>query len=320
MAVAITETRLDDNGMYPLLLKPVYKEVLWGGRSLEQLFARNLPGACIGESWELCTHEHGTSIVVNGCWENLSLTEVITRQPVAILGKAYESHTRLPLLIKYIDANDHLSIQVHPGEAEARTAEGEAGKSEAWYVVKADDDAEIVFGLAAGTSREEFRKAIQAGGVERLLRRVKVRTGDMVFVPAGTVHALLKGLVVCEVQQNSDTTYRIYDYDRVDSQGRKRPLHLERALEVIRFGEQPAVEFSRSALSCPYFSIEKWEVKGTREDRPGDRFAAYCVLQGQGRVRGNGVTAELQAGSTVLLPAALSAVRLEGDLTLLRVQ
>lgn len=320
MAVAITEIRLDDNGIYPLQLRPVYKEVIWGGRSLEQLFARTLPGPCIGESWELCTHEHGTSIVANGCWENLSLTEVIARQPAAILGKAYQNQNRLPLLIKYIDANDHLSIQVHPGEAEALTAEGEAGKSEAWYIVKADDDAEIVFGLAEGTTRETFQQAIRAGGVERLLRRVKVRTGDMVFVPAGTVHALLKGLVVCEIQQNSDTTYRIYDYDRVDSQGQKRPLHLERALSVIKFDQQPAVEFSHSALYCPYFSVEKWDVKGGREDRPGGRFAAYCVLQGQGRVSGNGVTVELRAGATVLLPAALPAVHLEGDLTLLRVQ
>lgn len=320
MAVAITETRFDDNGIYPLQLKPVYKEVLWGGRSLEQLFARTLPSPRVGESWELCTHEHGTSIVANGCWEDLSLTEVIARQPAAILGKAYQNLTRLPLLIKYIDANDHLSIQVHPGEAEARTAEGEAGKSEAWYIVKADDDAEIVFGLAEGTTRETFQQAIQAGGVERLLRRVKVQTGDMVFVPAGTVHALLKGLVVCEIQQNSDTTYRIYDYDRLDSQGNKRPLHLDRALEVIRFDEQPAVEFSRSGLICPYFSVEKWEIHGTREDRPGERFVAYCVLRGQGSVSGNGVTVELRAGATVLLPAALPAVHLAGELTLLRIQ
>ncbi|CUH95329.1 hypothetical protein P22_1399 [Propionispora sp. 2/2-37] len=308
------------NWVYPLKFKPVYKEMIWGGRALESLFGRKLPSSRIGESWELCTHPQGMSCINNGIWQGKTLQEVIEQQPETILGKAYAGQAQFPLLIKYIDANDHLSIQVHPGDEYARRVEGERGKTEAWYVVDAGPGAEIIYGLSDTVTREIFSQAVASGAVEPVLRRVAVCPGDLILVPAGTVHSLLKGVVVCEVQQSSDLTYRIHDFNRTGPDGKPRALHIEKALEVISFGEQPPLNFTQDSITCSYFSVRKWQVKPLVRDYSGGHFLVYCILQGSGQVVGNGVSTPVQAGETVLVPACLESVEIMGELHLLRIQ
>lgn len=306
--------------MYPLKIKPIYKEVIWGGQALQHMFSRELSNEKIGESWELCVHKNGISRIENGPWQHRTLADLIEQHAEQLLGKDYKGHTQFPLLIKYIDANDNLSIQVHPDDEYAQQVESEQGKTEAWYVLHADEGAEIIWGLNEGITRESFKLAVKNKKIENTLRRVSVRTGDLIFVPAGTVHALLKGIVVCEVQQNSDTTYRIYDFDRIDTNGNKRQLHIDKAMDVIDFGQQPTGDFSQTTLTCPYFNIEKWEIKSKRTDQTQGEFLVYCILKGNGTVSGNDVTVDIKPGDTILLPAALEKIYIDGDMTLLRVR
>lgn len=306
--------------MYPLKFEPVYKEMIWGGQTLESLFGRKLPSQQVGESWELCTHRHGMSYIINGLWQGKTLAEVIEQQPEAMLGTAYKGTAEFPLLIKYLDANDHLSIQVHPDDGYAWAVEHERGKTEAWYVLHAGQGAQIVYGLRDAVSKEQFSRAIAGGEIESALRYVNVRQGDLILIPAGTVHSLLKGVVVCEVQQNSDATYRIHDFNRLGADGKPRELHIEKALDVIRFGGQPALDFAGESISCPYFTVRKWEVKQTALDHPQGRFLVYCILAGKGRIAGGGVVTPVQPGDTVLLPACLETVEISGELSLLRIQ
>ncbi|CUH97298.1 hypothetical protein P22_3425 [Propionispora sp. 2/2-37] len=306
--------------MYPLKFAPVYKEMIWGGQRLGSLFNRKLPFSKVGESWEICTHRHGMSSIVNGVWQGKTLAEVIARQPQVILGTGYKELAEFPLLIKYLDANDHLSIQVHPDDGYAWNTEHEQGKTEAWYVLHAEQGAQIIYGLRDTVSKEQFSRAIAEGGIEQVVRYVAVRQGDLILVPAGTVHSLLKGVVVCEVQQSSDATYRIHDFNRPGPDGKPRELHIEKALEVIDFGKQPALQFAKESISCPYFTVRKWKVTQKALDHPQGRFLVYCILAGEGRLAGGGVVMPVLPGDTLLLPACLETVELSGELQMLRIQ
>lgn len=305
--------------MYPLTFEPVYKETIWGGQALANLFGRKLPSPRTGESWEVCAHPQGMSRIRNGLWRGKTLQEVITAQPAMILGEGRKTAGQFPLLIKYIDAGDDLSIQVHPADEYAWRMEGQPGKTEAWYVLQAGPGAEIIYGLNEAVSRDGFSQAVREGTVEAAVRRVAVQTGDMILVPAGTVHSLLKGVVVCEIQQNSDVTYRIHDFNRTGPDGQPRRLQIEKGLAVTAFGQQPSLCFKQDRITCPYFSVRKQRITGLTEDFPAGQFLVYCILQGQGRIVGNGVEVPVQAGDTVLIPACLTAVTLSGQCQLLRI-
>lgn len=305
--------------MYPLVFEPVYKETIWGGRALEKLFSRKLPSPRTGESWEICAHPQGMSRIRNGIWQGQTLQEVIERQPDMLLGAGRKTERRFPLLVKYIDAGDDLSIQVHPPDDYAWQVEKQPGKTEAWYVIQAGPGAEIIYGLNEAISREGFMQAVQKGTVAAAVRRVVVRAGDMILVPAGTVHSLLKGVVVCEIQQNSDLTYRIHDFNRTGPDGKPRMLHLEKGLAVTAFGQQPSLHFTQDSITCPYFSVQKQLITGQLQDFPAGQFLVYCIVQGNGRITGNGIEVPAQAGDTVLIPACVPAVQLTGDYQLLRI-
>lgn len=307
--------------MYPFKFKSIYKELVWGGNQLQLLFNRNLPSDKVGESWDICTHKNGTSVVANGNLAGKTLQELLEIYPAQIVGTKASKSGRFPLLIKWIDANDKLSIQVHPADDYAYRVEGEPGKTEAWYIMTAKDNARIVYGLAENMSRERFTAAIDAGNVGDTLRYVPVKTGDMIFVPAGLVHALLEGVVVCEVQQNSDTTYRVYDYDRIDTAGKSRELHINKALDVIDFKTQPSTDFSKRKIECKYFSMEEIELNGRQQERTAGQFIAYCVISGRGGISYRDLREELYLGDSVLVPACLEEIVLEGDgLRLLKIR
>lgn len=321
--------------IYPLLFEPVLKSYLWGGRNLAVL-GRSLPlDGIVAESWEIAAHEDGTTVVVNGPYAGKPLTEVHAELGLDLTGSKNawaEQRGKFPLLVKLLDAAQPLSVQVHPDDGYALAHEGnELGKTEMWLVLHARPGAELIVGVAEGTTREAFRQALLDGHVEPLLRRVKVRAGDHMCVPAGTLHAITEGLIVAEVQQNSNTTYRVYDWNRVGPDGKLRELHVDKALDVIDFsakgldrcppqhlGETDGCR--RSLLCCNrYFNAERVELAagGTfRGHCDGSTLEIWGVLDGEATVAGE----RLEAVRFVLLPAALGpfTVTAQHGATLLR--
>ena len=304
--------------MYPIKFEPIYKECIWGGANLRTVFGRDFPSDHIGESWDLSSHTNGTSIVSNGHLAGQSLNQLLAQSWKDIMGKKIPQEKQFPLLVKIIDANDNLSIQVHPGDGSCEV-EDEGGKTEAWYVVSAKENAQLVYGLQKGMTKEKFIKAVAENTVGDAVRRVTVKAGDMIFVPAGTVHALLDGVMVYEVQQNSDITYRIYDYGRVDQDGKLRELHITKALEAINFETQLSDAFENDQICCPYFSMEKLIVSGEKQEKTADQFIIYCVIAGQGEIQYQEARERLELGDTVLIPACLGEINLIGNLTLLKI-
>ena len=218
--------------VYPLTFYPVFKDYPWGGRHLETELGREIPDGIVAESWDIAAHANGSTIVRNGDAAGLTLPQMLERWGLALVGTRNQQALRtgkFPLLIKLLDANTWLSVQVHPKDDYALEHEGEYGKTEMWIVLQAASGAELIYGFNPGVTKEAFAAAIEDGTTEQWLYHLPVEAGDIVFVPAGTVHALGPGVIVAEIQQNSDTTYRIYDW------GRPRPLHIDKALDVLDF-------------------------------------------------------------------------------------
>ncbi len=305
--------------MYPLKFAPVYQERLWGGTNLKKIFGRDITSDHIGESWDVSGHSNGMSIVENGYLAGKSLNQLMIEYREKLMGKKFAENQSFPILVKILDANDNLSIQVHPDDEYARRVEGEAGKTEAWYVIYAKDDAHIIYGLKDDITKETFMKAVEMHHISDVIKKVPVKAGDMIYVPSGTVHALLEGVMVYEIQQNSDTTYRIYDYDRVTKDGKLRELHIDKALDVITFTKQPSCVFTDHSISCQYFSVEKLSVTGELHEETKERFIIYCVIEGAGEVVYQDKRESLKPGDTVLIPACLKNFTLQGNLRLLQI-
>lgn len=318
--------------LYPLTFTPVFKDYPWGGRNLETLLGRTIPSGIVAESWDIAAHPHGTSKVATGALQGATLPEVMDEWGVDLVGSRNAEHLakrHFPLLIKLLDANRWLSVQVHPDDAYALAHEGESGKTEMWVVVHAEAGAELIYGFAPGVNPERFAEAIAAGDTERWLHRMPVKTGDVIFVPTGAVHALGPGILVAEIQQNSDTTYRIYDW------GRPRPLHIERALEVLDFdlvepAPLPPVIVPDAQVSTEvigesrYFRTERLNLalgQGWSGQTDGRTLEIWGVLSGEATVTWDGDPVRLEAVSWVLIPAALGEFRVTAtqDSTLVRV-
>jgi mannose-6-phosphate isomerase len=223
--------------LYPLLFKPVFQERIWGGRNIERLYRKHLPAEVpIGESWEICDRSDVQSEVANGPFAGKTLHWLMQHHRSALMGEASPLNGRFPLLIKILDAEEKLSLQVHPPANKAHALGGEP-KTEMWYIAQAKPGAELYVGLRDGVTRDEFETKIAAGTVEKCFHRVPVKSGDAMFLPSGRVHAIGAGLVIFEIQQNSDTTYRVFDWNRVDAQGKARQLHVKESLECIDFAD-----------------------------------------------------------------------------------
>jgi mannose-6-phosphate isomerase len=322
--------------IYPLYFKPVLKNYLWGGRNLEKL-GRNLPeGEKVAESWEIAAHEDGMTTVKNGPYAGKSLADLLLLLGEDLVGRNNQwaiKRGKFPLLVKLIDANRPLSVQVHPHDDYAMAHEkNELGKSEMWVVLDAEPDAEIVYGMNAKVIPEEFRKAIENGTLEQYLRRIPIRTGDHVCVPAGTLHAILDGVIIAEIQQNSNTTYRVYDWNRLGDDGSPRALHVDKAIDVVDFDQVNCKLPSPKALKSgngwtaealcenQYFTTERYRLQ------KGTTYAGFCdgssleiwgVLSGSIEV---GVNRFTQV-AFFLLPASLGAYEIiaNEESTLLRV-
>ncbi len=312
--------------VYPLVLEPILLEKIWGGRNMERLFGRDLPeGKKIGESWEVTDLPEGVSKVVNGPEAGKTLHDLVADWGERLVGSAPLVDGRFPLLIKFLDAEEVLSVQVHPDEDACEQIGGDARvKHEAWYVIEARSDAAIFAGLKPGVTKEEFAQATEEGSVEQMLQRIPVRSGDCYYLPSGTVHALGAGVVVAEVQTPSDTTYRVFDWNRLGDDGKPRELHVEQALICIHFGEEPPVQQPRQHESdawvtrtrlaeCPRFVIDKVRLnEGYDQPLRAEQMMIWQVLEGACRLATEGIDepVEVTAGQSVIIPAGLDGTTL----------
>jgi len=269
----------------PIVFEPIPMERVWGGRRFDSLLGKAIPhGSLIGELWEIVDREDAQSIVHSGPFRGKALHELWASYRAEVFGEAYAAHrsARFPLLIKLLDARERLSVQVHPPQHLAATLGGEP-KTEVWYFLDALPGARIYAGLKKGVTREEFECVLRTGEVERTLHEIPVTTGESIFIPSGRLHAIGEGNVIVEVQQNSDTTYRVFDWNRMGLDGKPRDLHIPESLASIDFDDfEPPVCGVRetSVASCPFFDVEKISLRAPRDVRPAGRFALVAVTSG----------------------------------------
>lgn len=309
-----------------IFLEPVFKEKIWGGNRLKEEFNMDTPSEKTGEAWIISAHKNGVSVVKSPEKYKGMKFDDLYKQHKEIFGNVSEQ--TFPLLVKLLDASENLSVQVHPDNEYARIneGEGELGKTECWYIVSAEENAEIIYGHNAVT-KEEFMKSIEDGKWNELLRSVKVRKGDFFDVPYGTVHAIGKGIVILETQQSSDTTYRLYDYDRTDSEGKKRELHIEDSVNVSKIPHKdPMLEIYEKVMDQgiitryiknEYFSVYKYKCKGKIDVNLEDSYYLMTVVGGKGNIYSEGKTYELNSADSFVVPADVKKISFEGDLEII---
>jgi mannose-6-phosphate isomerase len=314
---------------YPLHFRPEFKERVWGGRALEK-FGFDVPAGVIGEGWMIADHPNGVSHVTNGPLAGQGLDSIRETFGETWFGTrgGETGNGRFPLLIKLLDCNDDLSVQVHPDNEYAGLPKGEPGKTEMWYVLSAKPDAKIIYGLKPGVDRESMAQAIREDRIMDTLQEVSVQAGDTFYIPAGTVHALCAGVVVAEIQQNSDTTYRLYDYNRPGLDGKPRELHIEDSLNVTAYAGSEAARMTTdmakpgewlTLASSPYFVTDKGVVRGEwKLATSPESFVIVVICEGEGTIGWPEGTVHAKSGDCFLLPAPLGEYTLDGSMTVLR--
>jgi len=303
--------------LYPLTFQPLFKRYLWGGRRLGSVLCKPIgEGDDYAESWEIADHASGQSVVAGGPLAGATLHELVASRGHELLGR-HHPQTRFPLIFKFLDCQRDLSVQVHPSDAAAALlVPPDLGKTEAWVILDAQPGSRIYAGLKAGCDRASLAAAIAAGRTEECLHWFEPRRGECIFIPAGTVHALGAGLLVAEIQQASDTTYRLYDWGRVDAQGKPRALHIDQGLAAIDFSTgqtkpqqpEPAGQSHVERLvNCEKFVLDRWTVDSDKEVGGDDRFHILSVLEGE-LALGDQQPTTLEKGQTAVIPACLPAV------------
>ncbi len=323
----------------PILLKPHGKEYLWGGRRLRDEYSKETDGTPLAETWECSTHPDGPCFAASGVWKGKTLAEILTRHP-DFLGAHAKGGGELPILIKLIDAAKDLSVQVHPDDAYAKAHEnGQRGKSELWYVLHAEKGAKIFYGLRHEMSREDVRRSIAEGSIEKYLQKIPVKKNDVFYVPAGMIHAVGAGVVLAEVQENSNLTYRLYDYDRLDKNGQKRELKIEKALDVADLSGQDAPKQPLRVLryrpgcawerlcSSRFFAVDRMLLHTERSRTPvaysadSTSYRALLCVEGCGTIRmEDGDAILFVRGDCIFVPAGSMPAGLHGKATFLDVR
>ena len=314
--------------MYAMKLSAPIKDYLWGGTKLTKEWGFVSFEDRQAEAWVLSCHRDGESVIENGEFSGKSLREVLEEHPEYI-GKNAESGEELPVLIKLIDAADNLSIQVHPDEEYAMKNEGDHGKTEAWYILDCDEGAEIIYGFKEDISKEDFEKAIKTNTLSEYVNRIKVEKGDIFFIKAGTLHAICKGIMIFEVQQNSNVTYRVYDYGRLQN-GKPRELHIEKALDVtvrtksrVPQNKSAAAEhdgyFETELVSCDIFKLSRLDV-GTEAEIVADEnsFVSLVCIDGNGVLLQGDEAVTLYKGDSLFIPAAAGKFKILGKVCVLK--
>ncbi len=315
-----------ESQIYPLTFRPVFKEVVWGGRKLETVLDKRLPSEVpIGESWEVSSNPAGISVIDQGPLEGMALPEVVSTLKEDLVGTAvFDNHGDIfPLLVKFIDAKKVLSVQVHPDAAYAAVHDAEP-KTEAWCILDAEPGATLIRGVKPGTTREEFARRLEAGELENCLNRFEVHAGDVIFIPAGMIHAIGAGILLAEIQQSSDTTYRVFDWNRMGLDGQPRQLHVQDAMNVADFSDpgpntaSPTATMDasgrRTLVECDAFAIQSWDITERAQATVSpERFELLLIVAGSGTLQSTGGSVALTRGTTVLLPAALGEYSIQAD-------
>ena len=302
-----------------LKLKPACKDYLWGGHRLVEEYGIEYDGDILAEAWELSCHPDGPSVITNGEYAGKTLKEFIDEKGMEVLGLHCRRFREFPILTKFIDARDNLSIQVHPGNSYALKNEGQYGKTEMWYVLDAEEGAILYYGFKKEITKEEFARRIKDNTILEVLNAVEVHKGDVLFIESGTLHAIGKGLLIAEIQQNSNVTYRIYDYGRVGKDGKKRDLHIEKALAVT--SRVPLVRNGKSyphIADCDYFTVDKLNLDGRLLNRMQgsvleDSFLSILILDGEGTISSHGEKETYRKGDSILITAGSGDWQIEGS-------
>ncbi len=313
---------------YPMQSSPAFKDYLWGGDRLKTEYHKQTERTPLAESWELACHPDGNSTVRNGPLQGQTLAQVVAQHP-SYVGEGFSPDEEFPLLIKLIDAKDRLSIQVHPDDEYARRVEHSAGKTEMWYIVDCDPGATLIYGFKEALTKQQLREHIENNTLMEVVNEVPVHKGDVFFIEATTLHAIGKGILIAEIQQNSNITYRVYDYGRKDANGHTRPLHIDKAVEVVN--RTPAVlpdvtrpvsrrEGAEETLlqACRYFTVRHirlWDKTGFSVG--GESFQHLLVLDGEGELCWNGEKLPFRKGDSLFLPAGMGDYALTGTAALL---
>lgn len=313
---------------YPLTFEPILKDRIWGGTKLQEVLHKNIKSIAVGESWEISTVENDVSVISDGILKGTNLQSLVEKYPIEILGDAvYERvGTQFPLLFKYLDAESDLSIQVHPNDALAKKRHNSLGKTEMWYVMQADEGARIIVGFKKNTTIEEFNTALSNKKVLDLMEEIPVKEGDVFYLETGTIHAIGAGIVLAEIQQTSDVTYRVYDWDRVDAKGNSRELHLDLATEAMSFNKidtqrkyHKEINKSNIVVDSEYFKTNYVSLKGKMKFDLKDSFIVFMCTNGQFEIHFNNEVYSYEKGETVLIPACLKSIEVNGEATLLEI-
>lgn len=315
--------------LYPLVFEPILKDRIWGGTKLKTDLGKNIPTQTTGESWELSAVEGDVSIVKDGAYKGKPLTVLLEEYPEEILGTKVHKQfdNNFPLLFKFLDAKDDLSIQVHPNDELAKKRHNSFGKTEMWYVMQADKGSRIIVGFKEKSSPEEYLKHLESKKLIDILNETEVKKGDVHFLETGTIHAIGAGIVIAEIQQTSDITYRVYDWDRKDANGKSRELHVEQALDAMNYNvTNTEKQYSKAennhntVVDCPYFTTNFIRLNGSLNvEKDTASFTVYICTEGSFTFTAKGKEYNFKKGDTLLIPAALTAFELKGEADLLEI-
>jgi mannose-6-phosphate isomerase len=311
--------------MYPLIFEPDFKDRVWGGNKLESILNKTIPNNHTGESWEIACHDNGQSIVKNGEFKGMTLKALLLEKGKEVIGKSFLEGDKFPLLVKFIDAKDKLSVQVHPEDEYAFANEnGELGKSEAWYVLQADQGSKLVAGLKDGVTKEIFKDMLLQDRLEEVLNEIEVKAGDVLDIPAGLIHAIGNGILLAEIQQNSDTTYRVYDYKRLGLDGKPRELHVNKSLDVIDFDQKHSKELVKGKVTDfsgyslvefvhnQYFVLQELKIQGQYVSEAREHsFEILMCVKGDAIIRYNNQEVKVEFGESLIIPAELKSYVIE---------
>ncbi len=315
--------------LYPLVFEPILKDRIWGGTKLQAVLGKKVPTQTTGESWELSAVDDAISIVKEGVYKGMQITALLEKYPEEILGSKVHQQfgSTFPLLFKFLDAKEDLSIQVHPNDELAKKRHNSFGKTEMWYIMQADKDATIIAGFKEKSSPQEYLEHLKSKSLIKILNEVKVKKGDVHFLETGTVHAIRGGILIAEIQQTSDITYRVYDWDRKDAEGKSRELHIDEALDAINYNKTATqkqyskeVNQHNTVVNCPYFTTNYIPLDGTvKVDKDGSSFTVYICTEGNFSIKIEDKDYTFKMGDTVLMPAVISDFALTGKATLLEI-
>ena len=314
---------------YPILFKPILKERIWGGNKLKTVLNKSNVTNTTGESWEISSVENEISIILNGIYQDRNLTQLINDFPVETLGTAVfiKFGKEFPLLFKFLDAKQELSIQVHPNDALAKKRHQSFGKTEMWYVIQAEENAKIIVGFKEKSSPEEYLHHLENKTLLKILNEIVVKKGDVFLLESGTIHAIGAGIVIAEIQQTSDITYRVYDWDRMDNHGNARELHTDLALEAINYNTKntkkeynKTLNVSNLAVDCPFFTTKIIPLQGEIIFKTNKQsFTVLMCTDGDFELYYNNQTEQYNIGDTILIPAFLTDFKLTGKATILEI-